>query len=85
MLKRYYKNNESLEINEAKYIKDLDKYLTQRSGLDKDERSQWRETINMLRDKANAEKDPKKAKELKDEVLRVFQSMSYWKQKYQKK
>lgn len=56
----------------AKYIKDLNKYLTDKSGLDAVERQQWRDKIAELSAKGN-----------KHEAWKVFQSFQYWKETYQ--
>jgi hypothetical protein len=69
----------------AKYIKDLDQYLTQQSGLDKAEREQWRKAVGQLMDKAKKIKDPIKATAAKAEAVKVFSSMSYWKTNYKNK
>jgi len=73
-----------IKLYEA-YIKDLDKYNTKMSGLDADEREQWRQTIKDLGAQAEKEKNPTKKKELQNERMSVFQSFSYWKSKYQNK
>ena len=57
----------------GKKIKDLGEYLTGKTGLDADERQQWRDCIKKLMEEGN-----------KEESMKVFQSMSYWKEKYQK-
>ena len=54
-------------------VKDLDQYLTQNTGLNKDERAQWRECIKQLSESGQ-----------KEEMMKVFNSFSYWKDNYQK-
>lgn len=53
-------------------IKDLDKYLSNKTGLDKAERQQWRDKIAELSAAGN-----------KHEAWKVFQSFQYWKVTYQ--
>lgn len=57
----------------GKKIKDLNKYLTDKTGLDQDERAQWRACIAKLMETDKAE------------GFKVFQSFSYWKENYQNK
>jgi hypothetical protein len=54
-------------------IKDLNQYLTDKTGLSKEERQLWRDKISELLEKGDRE-----------EAMRCFQSFSYWKQKYSK-
>lgn len=65
-----------------KKISDLSKHLTEQTGLDKEQRQQWRDTIKSLGLHADRAKDPAQKKYLQQERMRVFQSFSYWKQNY---
>jgi len=56
-----------------KMIKDLNQYLTAKTGLNAEEREQWRQKIVSLH------RDGKK-----EEAMKVYQSISYWKTKYGK-
>ena len=69
----------------TKKVKDLDQHLTQVTGLDKDERQEWRDCIAILMNRAKGEVDDAKRKWLKKEAMNVFDSFSYWKQNYQNK
>jgi hypothetical protein len=54
--------------------KSLDQILTASTGLDADERQQWRDCISKLGESGN-----------KVEAMNVFKSFSYWKANYQNK
>jgi hypothetical protein len=57
----------------AKYIKDLDTYLTEKTGLDKKQRAAWRNKIKKLLSQRKT-----------DEALKCMQSISYYKAIYLK-
>ena len=73
LVKKHDLTLQNLGLQEAKgkYVKDLDSHLTKTTGLNKDERQMWRDTITKLSDKGD-----------KEEALKVFQSFSYWRNKY---
>lgn len=75
LVQKYNLTLQNLGLQEAKgkYVKDLDSHLTKHTGLNKDERQMWRDTIEQLSNKGE-----------KEEMLKVFQSFSYWKNKYLK-
>jgi hypothetical protein len=53
-----------------KKIKDLNQYLTDNTGLNKDEREQWRNKISEM------------MKTDREEAMKVFHSTQYFKAKY---
>lgn len=54
-----------------KKIKDTNKWLTDKSGLDATQRQQWRDKVKELMDKGD-----------KVEAFTVFNSFNYYKHKY---
>ncbi len=66
-------------------VKDLSSRLTSVTGLNPEEREEWRNTINRVRD--NAEKEPDQGRKtiLREEFVKLFSNMRYWKDSYQGK
>lgn len=56
----------------SRKVKDLNQHLTKVTGLNKDERAEWRACIDKL------------MKTDKVEAFKVFQSFTYWKSTYAK-
>lgn len=63
-------------------IKDLNQYLTATTGLDAQQREEWRKCIRQLMDRAKGITDPIEQRAAKQEALKVFDSFSYWKERY---
>lgn len=65
-----------------KKTKSLTQTLNEGTGTTPEEREQWRDTIAKLITKARVEKDIPKQREMKSEIIKVFNSFSYWKSNY---
>ena len=58
----------------ARKIKDLDQYLTKKTGADAETREKWREKLRDLSERRQAETDPAKKKEIEKEYLETFRA-----------